>query len=548
MNFLNVWLALPLKRRIISLASVSATLLMLFLMASIAMKPKLSLLYSGLDPASAGDVIAKLDGLSVAYEVRGDTIFAEAQRRDSLRLELAREGLPRQSVVGYELFDNLNSFAMSAEMFDTAYWRAKEGELARTLLSMPNVRAARVHLGAKKSTGFRKNTQSRSASVTLSTTSGINSEQAKAIQYLIAQSVVELTPENVAVIDTVRGLITGPGLEPSASLDANGEIERAAKLKQNLLSLLEARVGPGNARVSVSLELDRKHETMTERSFDPEGRVIRSQNTTETNGNSTGTSAAVTVASNLPEGAGGAGATNSENTETVDSVTYEISEILRNTEIKPGAVKRLSVAVLVSNPPSTAEDGTLTYTPRGEEEMEVLEALVTSAAGLDLDRGDQLTVRSLTFDRPDETNLVVRPSKLDLFMEQYLWSTIQSAFLGLVALILGLFVLRPALVKRETENSAASLMPMNLTSSVDKDMILDMPRLISDGSPQNIQTENVPMIGKPALAIEGPDSMDPVTQLANVAKEQPDEAAELLASWLSQDQGDGPLVALGSGS
>jgi flagellar M-ring protein FliF len=543
MNFLNVWLALPLKRRIISLASVGVTLLILFLMASIAMKPKLSLLYSGLDPASAGDVIAKLDGLSVAYEVRGDAIFAEAQRKDSLRLELARDGLPRQSVVGYELFDNLNSFAMSAEMFDTAYWRAKEGELSRTLLSMPNVRAARVHLGAKKSTGFRKDTQSRSASVTLSTSSGINAEQAKAIQYLIAQSIVELTPENVAVIDTVRGLISGPGLEPNASLDANGEIERAAKLKQNLLSLLEARVGPGNARVSVSLELDRKHETMTERSFDPEGRVIRSQNTTETNGNSTGTSAAVTVASNLPEGAGGAGATNSENTETVDSVTYEISEILRNTEVMPGAVKRLSVAVLVSNPPSTAEDGTLTYSPRGEDEMAVLEALVTSAAGLDLDRGDQLTVRSLTFDRPDETTLVVRPSKFDQFIEQYLWSTIQSVFLGLVALILGLFVLRPALMKRETENSAASLMPMNLTSSANEDMILDMPRLSSDGSPQNTQTGSVPRIGKPTLAIEGPEIMDPVTQLANVAKEQPDEAAELLASWLSQDQVDEPLVA-----
>jgi flagellar M-ring protein FliF len=534
MNILNVWLALPLKRRIISLVSVFTTLLVLFLMTSIAMKPKLSLLYSGLDPASAGDVIAKLDGLSVAYEVRGDAIFAEASRRDSLRLELAREGLPRQSVVGYELFDNLNSFAMSAEMFDTAYWRAKEGELARTLLSMPNVRAARVHLGAKKSTGFRKDTQSRSASVTLSTSSGINPEQAKAIQYLISQSVVELSPENVAVIDTVRGLITGPGHEQSASMDANSELERAAELKRNLLSLLEARVGAGNARVSVSLELDRSHETTAERSFDPEGRVVRSQNTTETNGNSRGTSAAVTVASNLPEGAGGAGATNSENTETVDSVTYEISEILRNTEIKPGAVKRIGVAVLVSNLPSESEDGVLTYLPRGQEEMEVLEALVTSAAGLDLDRGDQLTVRSLEFDRPDETTLIVRPSNMDLFMERYLWTTVQSALLGFVALILGLFVIRPALMRKENEESASSLVPLNLNSTNRDDMILDMPRLSSGLGTQNPQDDSASMLAMPTLAIEGPETVDPVTQLTNVAKEQPDEAAELLASWLSQ--------------
>lgn len=544
MNILNVWLALPMKRRVISLVSVITTLMILFIMTSVAMKPKLSLLYSGLDPASAGDVLAKLDGMSVVYEVRGDAIFAETQRRDSLRLELAREGLPRQSVVGYELFDNLNSFAMSAEMFDTAYWRAKEGELARTLLSMPNVKAARVHLGAKKSTGFRKDTQSRSASVTLSTSSGINADQAKAIQYLIAQAVVELKPENVAIIDTVRGLMTGPGIEPNSNMDGSGEVERAAKLKQDLLSLLEARVGPGNARVSVSLELDRTHETTTERSFDPEGRVVRSQNTTETIGNSTGTSAAVTVASNLPEGAGGAGETNSENTETVDSVTYEISEILRNTEIKPGAVKRLSVAVLVSNPPARAEDGTITYPPRSEEEIGVLEALVTSAAGLNLDRGDQLTVRGLAFDRPDETELIMRPSTMDLFMEQYLWSTVQSTFLGLVALVLGFFVIRPALMQKETDNSASSLMPLNLNSSANEDIVLDMPRLTLEDAEPNIQSA---LQSRQSLArIEGPMTIDPVTRLADMAKEQPDEAAELLASWLSEEQGNPQMTTVES--
>jgi len=147
MNIINVWLALPLQKRILSITSVVATLALMYLMANIALKPKLSLLYSGLDPATAGDVIAKLEGMDVDYDVRGDSIFAESGRRDSLRLELAREGLPRQSVIGYELFDNLNSFAMSSDMFDTAYWRAKEGELARTILAMPNIRAARVHLG-----------------------------------------------------------------------------------------------------------------------------------------------------------------------------------------------------------------------------------------------------------------------------------------------------------------------------------------------------------------------------------------------------------------
>ena len=534
MNFINVWLALPMQRRIISVLSVVATLIALFVMTNVVMKPKLSLLYSGLDPASAGDVIAKLDGLSVDYDVRGDAIFAESKRRDSLRLELAREGLPRQSVVGYELFDNLNSFAMSAEMFDTAYWRAKEGELARTLLAMRTVSAARVHLGAKKSTGFRKNAQAGSASVTLTTSGGLNVDQAKAVQYLVAQSIVGLAPESVAVIDTVRGLIVGPGINAEEAMDSDGEFERAAELKRNLLSLLEARVGAGNARVSVSLELERKRETTTERSFDPEGRVVRTQNTTETSGNSTGSSAAVTVASNLPEGAGGAGESNSENTEINETVTYEISEILRNTETAPGAVKRLSVAVLVNDIATTDAEGAEILTPRGAAEISILETLISSASGLDLERGDQLTVQSLAFDRPEVGTLITKPSAMDIFMEQYLWSTVQSVFLGLVALILGLFVIRPMMTRSPAiGNTASALMPMSLESSSLDAPLLGGPVLSEAGE----SLPALPQIGQPmtALSLDGPPSEDPMQRLADATLAQPDDAAELLASWLSTE-------------
>jgi len=520
MNFINVWLALPMQRRIISVLSVVATLIALFVMTNVVMKPKLSLLYSGLDPASAGDVIAKLDGLSVDYDVRGDAIFAESKRRDSLRLELAREGLPRQSVVGYELFDNLNSFAMSAEMFDTAYWRAKEGELARTLLAMRTVSAARVHLGAKKSTGFRKNAQAGSASVTLTTSGGLNVDQAKAVQYLVAQSIVGLAPESVAVIDTVRGLIVGPGINAEEAMDSDGEFERAAELKRNLLSLLEARVGAGNARVSVSLELERKRETTTERSFDPEGRVVRTQNTTETSGNSTGSSAAVTVASNLPEGAGGAGESNSENTEINETVTYEISEILRNTETAPGAVKRLSVAVLVNDIATTDAEGAEILTPRGAAEISILETLISSASGLDLERGDQLTVQSLAFDRPEVGTLITKPSAMDIFMEQYLWSTVQSVFLGIVALILGLFVIRPMMTRSPViGNTASALMPMSLESSSLDAPLLGGPVLSEAGE----SLPALPQIGQPmtALSLDGPPSEDPMQRLADATLAQP---------------------------
>lgn len=532
MNVFNVWWALPAQKRILSLLSVIATLAFVYVLSSIALKPKLDLLYSGLDPASAGEVIAKLDTIGVSYEVRGDAIFADAGRRDSLRLELAREGLPRQSVVGYELFDNLNSFAMSSEMFDTAYWRAKEGELARTLLSLPNVKAARVHLGAQKATGFRVGQRASTASVTLSTSTGINAEQAKAIQYVTALAVVGLSPEDVAVIDTVRGLVAGPGLQEPLSAGGSGEIERAAQLKDSLVSMLEARVGPGNARVNVSLDLDRTRESSTERTYDPDGRVLKSQTTSENSGTSSGNSSNVTVASNLPEGAAGGGETTSETTDTTETVTYEISEILRNREVAPGAVKRMTIAVLVSDIETLGEDGALTTSPRDAAEMEILTELVTLAAGVDADRGDQITVKSLAFDRPVTTDMVEKMGVMDQFKEQYLWSTLQSGILALVILILGLFVVRPLLSPRE--NILTGDMPELLPMASPVRGALKAP----DATAPAAQVDgSVPALGQAAspLLIGGPTANSPLEALNSTAAENPEDAADLLASWLAQE-------------
>lgn len=524
MNIVNVWRALPLQKQIISIGSVLATLALIFVLVSVTLKPKMDLLYSGLDSATAGDVIAKLDTLNVKYDVKGSAIYAESSRRDSLRLELAREGLPKQSVVGYELFDTMNSFAMSTEMFDATYWRAKEGELTRTVLSLQNIRAARVHLGTQKATGFRKGPTATTASVTVSTSSGLNAEQAKAIQYVTALAVVGLKPEDVAVVDTVRGLIAGPGMNDRAEMAGNGEIERAATLKSNLLSMLEARVGAGNARVNVSLDIDHTHESLTERSFDPEGRVLKSQTISEVSDSSNGTNGSVTVASNLPEGAGGGGKSQSERSETNDTTTYEISEILRNREIMPGAVKRMTVAVLVSDEQVVGEDGTLTQTPRSDEEMATLTELVAAASGLDTERGDVLTLKSLAFNRPVETDLVSKPSVWAQFKDQYLWSTVQSLILGLVALILGLFVVKPLLTRDPNASSEAvpGLLPMSLNG--------DTPG-ITDGR----QNQALIAANSAPLGIEGPIGSDPIDMLNNRASEQIDDAASLLANWLSAD-------------
>lgn len=528
MNILTVWLNLSPQNRLASVLSVLATVTALYFLVSVTLKPKTDLLYSGLDPAAAGEIIAKLETMDVTYEVRGNSIYADTARRDSLRFELARDGLPRQSVVGYELFDDMNSFAMTSDMFNTAYWRAKEGELARTLLAMPAIRSARVHLGTQKSSGFSNQSNAKSASVTITTSGGLSNSQAKAIQYMTALAVSGLNPSDVAVIDTTHGVIAGPGLGSELSKGALGEVEKAAQIKQNLMNLLEARVGIGNARVNVSLEVDRKHVTTAERTFDPDSRVLKSQITNDVSDSSSGTRGTVTVASNLPDGDAGGNNSSSERSETSETVTYEISEIVRNTEILPGEIKRMTIAVLVNDIVARAADGTITRTPRTPEELAALQELISAAAGLNETRGDNLELRSLQFEQPIVSDLLEPPSVTEQFMDRYLWSTIQIALLAIVILVLGMFVVRPLLTQRGPE-ATPELLPMSL------DGVGQLP----DGT--TAQSEDV-------LAIEGQTpgeqlrigngtapEVDPIGQLKSIANEQSNDAADLLASWLDEE-------------
>lgn len=541
MNIVKVWLSLSPQNRLASVLSVLATIAALYFLVSVTLKPKTDLLYAGLDPAAAGEIIAKLETMDVAYEVKGNSIYADRTRRDSLRLELARDGLPRQSVVGYELFDDMNSFAMTSDMFDTAYWRAKEGELARTMLAMPSIRSARVHLGTQKTTGFSSGPAAKSASVTISASGGLSSQQAKAIQYLTALSVAGLNPNDVAVIDTAVGVIAGPGVDGELSEGGMGEIERAAQIKQSLLGLLEARVGVGNARVNVSLDIDRNHITTAERTFDPDTRVLKTQTSNEITDSNTGTNGSVTVASNLPEGDAGGGTTSSDRSETSETVTYEISEIVKNTEILPGGIKRLTVAVLVSDIMSRDENGAVVRTPRSDAELEALEELVRVAAGLDETRGDVLTLKSLSFDTPIVGEMVEKPGLLEQFLDRYLWSTLQAGLLAIVVLVLGLFVVRPLLSPRAAEEPEPGLLPMSL-DEVKALEEAQAPAAITGETPGDVlRIEDGGAVD--ASAGEGgaagggvaADANDPIAQLKSIASEQTGEAADLLASWLEQD-------------
>lgn len=529
-NLISIWAGLDLRRRLFVAGATLAVFLAVLGLARMAGTPQQVLLYAGLDSRAAGEVIAALDARGVEYSVHGDSIHVDAAARDALRMSLAGEGLPSAGGAGYELLDSLSGFGTTSQMFDAAYWRAKEGELARTVLALPQVRAARVHIAQGPSDPFRHDVKP-TASVTLTTASGsLSEDQARALKHLVASAVAGMRPEDVQIIDSVGGLIAGVdegGATGSAAQD------RADEIRQSVERLLAARVGVGKAVVEVAVDLVTEREQITERLFDPLGRVAISSETEETTRQATEPGGEVTVASNLPEGdAAGGGNGRSDSSETRERVNYEVSETQRDLLRSPGGIRRMTVAVLVDGTTITAADGTVTREPRSEEELATLRDLVAAAVGFDEARGDVLTLKSLEFQAlPVAAGTEATTSLLPALGPVDTMSAIRIAALGLVALILGLFVLRPILV---SAGRITALPPPNAPLALPGGTSAASEALtgeIDDG----YGLPDLPMVD--FMATAGPaEQEDPATRLRRLIGERQAESIEILRGWLEPEE------------
>ncbi|MDT8325874.1 MAG: flagellar basal-body MS-ring/collar protein FliF [Roseovarius sp.] len=537
-QIVELWQSLDNRRRIIIMGATAAMFWAILALARMASEPSLTLLYAGLESGAAGEVVGVLEQRGVAYEVRGGSIFVDSARRDELRMTLAGEGLPSSSSKGYELLDSLSGFGTTSQMFDAAYWRAKEGELARTIVSHPGISNARVHISSTGSNPFQRDVR-QSASVSITTTAGgITPKHARALQFLVASAVTGLTPEEVSIIDADGGLIGATEEAPTNTAD-----DRADALRQRAERLLEARVGHGNAVVEVSVDTVTKTESIRERRFDPQGRVAISTDSEERSTTSSDEGGGgVTVASNLPDGdAAQGGASSSENSETRERVNYEVSGTEREITQGPGAIKRLSIAVLINEIATTDDAGIVTFQPRSEEELGALRELVSSAVGYDEERGDVITLKTLQFEPLEPSGTAAEARLFDRLAIDTM-SLIQAMVLGAVALILGLFVVRPILSRPETrapvqiaaapnpspaDDARAELTP--LTGEIDDGEFDEAGLSLVSGNGENRANGS-------DLAALGRSGEDPVARLRNLIGQRQDETVEILRNWLEGEE------------
>ncbi len=551
------YMKLPLAQKIAAPVLLAFCVWSVVYASKVATAPEYSVLYSDLNSTDAGAVVQRLKELKIGYRLEGNTISVSPPSQvHELRLSLASEGLPKTGSVGYELFDGTN-FATTTLGEMVKKQRALQGELERTIMSLDAVVAARVHISQPEKTIFAKQAQDPGASVLLKLKPGseLDKKQIKGITNFVASGVEGLKPENVTIIDEFGNLLSAKPEEgddfgvDATRLQYSREIERG--YVQRIESMLAKVLGPGKVVARVTADLDFSSSEREEESYDPGGRVIRSERSIEEGSGSEqrgGVPGVVSNLSNDPKAMQQQDGVTEQNSRKENVKNFEISRAVTRSSQARGKLVRLSAAVLVDgkvaeNPELDAEGKptgkvSRSYEALAPEVLSQVEGIVKSAVGFDSTRGDVVTVENVPFFSPDES-LQAELAKAHQ-TDQYL--KFGGMMVPVVALALFvLFVLRP-LVKFLTTSSH---------QEYDLSKLLPNELLKSDAAAAEQQTEAAVGIGHDEVPAEGPeadqkgsiDGLEPsidleqfeevVAENVRLVKENPQQAALLIRYWLN---------------
>jgi flagellar M-ring protein FliF len=416
-NFNN----LPSRQKLALMVALAAAIALAVGVLLWSRTPDYAVLFSNLEERDGGAIVTALQAQNVPYKFSsgGGAIMVPADRVHDIRLQLAAQGLPRGGLVGFELMEN-QKLGVSQFHEQINYQRGLEGELARTIQSIASVAGARVHLAMPKRTAFLRDAKQPTASVFVNLHPGRNLDAAQVagIVHLVASSVPNMTNEGVSVIDETGKLLTSKsdplraaGLDPT-QLSYVEEVESA--YARRVETILEALVGRGNFRVQVTADVDFNHVEQTDEVYKPnptpEESAIRSRQTSENitrDPNAQGVPGALSNQPPVPAtapittpAAGGAQAGQTENFQTKNTsstTNYEVDKTISHTRRALGAVRRLSVAVVVNYRKETDRNGKETAVAPAAAEIERINNLVREAVGFNAQRGDSLNVAASEF-------------------------------------------------------------------------------------------------------------------------------------------------------
>ncbi|GER21642.1 hypothetical protein NCCP1664_01390 [Zafaria cholistanensis] len=349
-------------------------------------RPSYTPLFSGLQAADASLVVEQLQADNVPYQLTdgGGTILVPQENVYDQRLKAASSGLPAAEADGYSLLDSVGVTSSEFQQ-DVTYKRALEGELASTVASLDGVKGASVQLAIPEETVFTENAAEPTASVFVETQPGrgLTKEQVQAVVHLTSAAIEGLTPANVAVVDSSGKVLSavGSGAVGSADEQATDYEQRVSAAVQGVLDRV---VGVGNATVAVAADMSTDTTERISETYGGRKTALTETSDSESyTGTGGGSGGGVLGPDNIavPEGANGTGEYLNESA----SRTNAVDKVVETSSIPAGQVRRQSISVAID------------AAAAGGVDVDALSNLVSSAAGVDNQRGDSLAVEVVPF-------------------------------------------------------------------------------------------------------------------------------------------------------
>jgi len=481
------------QKVVVFLVSVISVVVIVYLMAWTGER-QWAVLYSNLQERDAQSIVQYLKEQEIPYQLESDgtAVLVPQGTELDMRLEIQVEGLITGGVVGYELFDE-PSLGVTDFMQQVNYKRSLEGELARTIMSFEMVDYARVSIVIPKPSLFVEDKLPATASVflQLKPNESLSSEQVNSIANLVANSVEGLRSSHVNIVDSFGADLSqvihkDPLLEMRSDqikIQRQYEIE----LKNRLEKTLTEALGPNNALVDVSVEMDFTQASTTSRLYGPAEPLVRSEEREEAGGGTTDT---------LQQ------PSSNERTTT----NYEVNETIRNAVEEFGTIKRVSVSVMVNGRYIRDDDGNRVYEDRTPQELQALEQSVISAVGIDQNRGDQISIVPFRFDTSvlDEQKRLLEEQQRDDMLRRVLKWTLMA-----IAAVAFVFVLR------------------SIFHSLDLLLPKPKPKPAIDIEAEAIEEE---------ISAEAQRRAQMLDQVSRFTKEKPANVASLLNTWLIEEK------------
>jgi flagellar M-ring protein FliF len=532
----RLWNEMSPPQRVVVIAFVALAVSVVILVGTLASKPRMSVLFSGLEREDAGAIVQKLTEQKIPYRLSADgtTIEVPANKVYDLRLQMATQGLPQGGSVGFELFDKSN-FGMTEFTERLNYQRAIQGELTRTICQLAPVVSARVHLAIPEDKLYESEQQPPTASVVLKLRRGmpLSDDQVGGIVHLVASAVEGLKPSNVTVIDSEGNVLSeavagsGGGGQMLSSNQTKIKRQYEAELAQNLQSMLARIVGPDKCVVRVSADMSFDQRQTKSESYEPapvsestaqpgstsspHGVLVSQETRSETY------SGSVIPPGGVPTSTRGRGVTVGDNyTRTETTSEYQVTKKIEEVVSAPGQIRRLSVAVLVDDKVQPSDTA--------------IRDAVSAAAGLDPARGDQITVQRMAFDTVSKKRQAAEMAAAS--RKEMIASIAKNAVA--ILLLIGFFMFLRVIIKQIKVEVPAELPAPVIqasTVSVPAQDLVDVAVSATD------QSQNVPATSSQESVSEKFSTQAGYEENnipPEILQSNPEDLARLVRSWMSE--------------